>query len=325
MNNSLPYLDWVEIVKNEYLDNFIKDGGSAIKFAVPLGEDIRPLLFERISGVARDLGYLAVEVDAKETKVHMMHEVFFRIAEQIDWESLSHQVISNFAKELDYNLPQQDDGRPMLERISEESGIDIQLLRSQFNRQLSERVFRHRGLAKDFRVAMVQLCISILSGGPDGANAVQALTDWLTGKNRRISAVKPFMIFNPITRTNARYMFESLLNWIYFVGHTGLVLLMDTSRITVSRNPRDGFFFYTRPSVLDSYEVLRQFIDSVDKLRGCLILVSPDIDFLSEEIKGRGFGAYDALRFRVVDEIRDRQIVNPLSSLVRVSTAETVR
>jgi len=325
MNNSLSYIDWVEIVKNEYLDNFVKDGGSAIKFVVPLEEEIRPLLFERVNGLARELGYLAVEVDAKETKVHMMHEVFFRIAEQIDWESLSHQVIDNFANELGYNLPPNGDDRPILERIAEESGIDAILLRGQLNRQLSEKVFRHRGLAKDFRVAMVQLCMSILSGGPDGANAVQALTDWLTGKNRRISAVKPFMIFSAITRTNARYMFESLLNWIYFVGHTGLVLLMDTSRITVSRNPRDGYFFYTRPSVLDSYEVLRQFIDSVDKLRGCLILVSPDIDFLSEETKDRGFGSYDALRFRIVDEIRDREIVNPLSSLVRVSTAESVR
>ena len=319
MNNAISYLDWIEIIESEYLETFIKDGGSAIKFAVPLEEGTRPFLFQRVNALARDLGYLAVEVDSKETKVHMMHEVFFRISEQIDWKSLAHQVIDNFTKELGYELPERDDERPMLERIAEESGIDSILLRGQLNRQLSDNVFRHRGLAKDFRVAMVQLCMSILSGGPDGDNAVQALTDWLTGKNRRISAVKPFMIFKPITRTNARYMFESLLNWISFVGRTGLVLLMDTSRITVSRNPRDGHFFYTRPSVLDSYEVLRQFIDSMDRLRGCLILVSPDIEFLSEETSDRGFGAYDALRFRVIDEIRDRQIVNPLSSLVRLS------
>jgi len=320
MSNSLSYQDWIEVVRTEYLDTFIKDGGSAIKFAVPIEDNIRSLMFQRVNRIASELEYLVTEIDSKQTKVHMMDEVFFRIAEQIDWETLAHQVIDNFTKELGYDLPAQGDGRPILKRISDQSGIDVVILRGQLNRQLSEKVFKHRGLAKDFRVAMVQLCMSVISGGSDGANAIQVLTDWLTGRNRRVSAVKPFMIFSPITRTNARHMFESLLNWIHFVGHTGLVLLLDTSRVTVSRNPRDGHFFYTRPSVLDSYEVLRQFIDSVDKLRGCLILVSPDIEFLSEETRDRGYGSYDALKFRVVDEIRDRQIVNPLSSLVRIST-----
>ena len=103
-----------------------------------------------------------------------------------------------------------------------------------------------------------------------------------------------------------------------FVGHSGLLMMLDISRITISRNPRDGYFYYTRASVVDSYEVLRQFIDSIDRLQGCLILVSPDVDFLSEETLERGFGAYEALKFRIVDEVRDRQLVNPMSSLIRL-------
>ncbi|MCI0563388.1 MAG: ATP-binding protein, partial [Nitrososphaera sp.] len=190
--------------------------------------------------------------------------------------------------------------------------------RGQLNRQLSDQVFRHRGLAKDFRVAMVQLCMAKLSGGADGANTVQVLTDWLTGRNRRIGAVKPYMIFNTINRTNARYIFESLLNWIRFAGHSGLLVMLDMARVTTSHNPRDGFLYYSRASVLDSYEVLRQFIDSIDRLQGCLILVSPDIPFLSEEVHERGFGAYEALKFRIVDEVRDRQLANPMSSLIRL-------
>jgi hypothetical protein len=64
---------------------------------------------------------------------------------------------------------------------------------------------------------------------------------------------------------------------------------------------------------------LRQFIDAIERLQGCLIVVSPDVEFLSEEPRERGFGAYDALKFRVVDEIHDRRLVNPMSSLVRLS------
>lgn len=317
MTNAISYPDWVEFIKTEYLDTFIRDGGSAIKFAVPLEEGVRPSLLLNVKQIAEDLGFLTAEVDARETKVHMMHEVFFRIAEQIDWESLAQQLVGNLVRESGYNMPA-DEGGLLLEKIAEQSGVDPILLRGELNRKLNERVFRHRGLAKDFRIAMVQLCMAKLSGGADGANTLEVLTDWLTGRNRRIGAVKPYMIFNTINRTNARYFFESLLNWIRFVGHSGLLVTLDTSRVTVSRNPRDGHFYYTKASVLDSYEVLRQFIDSMDRLQGCLILVSPDVAFLSEEIGERGFGAYEALKFRIVDEVRDRHLVNPMSSLIRL-------
>ena len=46
--------------------------------------------------------------------------------------------------------------------------------------------------------------------------------------------------------------------------------------------------------------------------------MSPDVDFLSEAPGDRGFGSYEALKFRVVDEVRDRQLVNPMSSLIRL-------
>ncbi len=211
MTNSLSYLDWIETIRSEYLNTFVRDGGSAIKFAVPLEEGIRPLLFQGVIRVADDLGYLTAEINSKETKVHMMHEVFFKIAEQIDWKSLARNVISKLAIENGYALPSQED-EPILEGIAAESGIDATVLRGQLNRQLSEKVFKHRGLAKDFRVAMVQICMAILSGGADGTNTVQVLTDWLTGRNRRVGAVKPFVIYSTINRTNARHMFESLLN-----------------------------------------------------------------------------------------------------------------
>jgi hypothetical protein len=207
----------------------------------------------------------------------------------------------------------------LLHGIAEASGLDPVLVRSELNRNLNQRVFRHRGLAKDFRVAMAHLCLAELSGGEDGANSVRVLTEWLTGQNRRIAAVKPYSIFNTLTRTNSRYMFESLLHWIRFAGYPGLVVILDITRVTLGRNPRDGDLYYSRAAVLDAYEVLRQFIDATDKLEGCLLLILPDVEFLSEETFDRGFGAYEALKFRVYDEIRDRELVNPMSSLVRLS------
>ena len=257
-------------------------------------------------------------VDARNTKVHMMQELFFSIASQVDWRELARLVIVRLAGECGYVADQLGENA-LLQGIAEASGLDPGLVRLELNRNLTLQVFRHGGLAKDFRVAMMQLCLAELSGGEDGANPVRALTDWLTGQNRRIGAVKPYSIFNTITRTNSRYMFESLLHWIRLAEYPGLVVILDIARVTLGRNPRDGDLYYSRAAVLDSYEVLRQFIDATDKLEGCLFLVLPDVEFLSEETFDRGFGAYEALKFRVFDEIRDRELVNPMSSLVRLS------
>ena len=320
MTNSLPCQDWVQTIKTEYLDDFIREGGSAIKFAVPVDAGARPVLFTQLTHAAHDGNYLTAQVDASLTRVHMAHEVFFRIAEQIEWRSIARQVVRQLARECDYDMPEDDGGGPLRAEIAERNEIDPGMVIRVLRPRLSDQVFRHPGLAKDFRVAMTNLCEAELSGGPEGeGTTTDVLTSWLTGRNRRIGPVKPYGIFNTITRTNARHMFESLLNWIRFAGYPGLLVLLDISRVTLNRRVGDGSLYYTRAAVLDAYEVLRQFIDAIERLQGCLIVVSPDVEFLSEEPRERGFGAYDALKFRVVDEIHDRRLVNPMSSLVRLS------
>ena len=136
--------------------------------------------------------------------------------------------------------------------------------------------------------------------------------------------MKPYSIHNKITRANARLMFESLLQWTRFAGRPGTVIVLDAARLSVARRPDDGLVFYTKAQLLDAYEVLRQFIDSTARLQGCLLVVFPAIEFLDTEPASRGLGAYDALKFRVYDEIHDQRLANPMGALVRLSTQGTL-
>jgi hypothetical protein len=95
------------------------------------------------------------------------------------------------------------------------------------------------------------------------------------------------------------------------------VILLGTEAVTHPK--RTLGLFYTKAAVMDSYEVLRQFIDDMDNLDGCLMVVAPSVDFLEIDMPTRGMGCYEALKFRVYDEIRDRDLVNPMASLVRLS------
>jgi hypothetical protein len=124
-------------------------------------------------------------------------------------------------------------------------------------------------------------------------------------------------IFRKVHRTTARYFFESMTHWLRFAGYAGVVIVLDVRRVMVARNPRDGSQYYTKAAVLDTYEVLRQFIDAIDRLDGCFITVILERSFFED--LGRGIGAYEALKFRIFDEIRDRSLVNPMASLARIS------
>lgn len=318
MTTAMETREWLQFMQREYLDSFVKEGGSAVKFAVPLEEQVRPVLADGVGQCAEDRDYLVARVNADETKVHFVDHFFFKVADQVPWQRLSREVIVKLAAQRGY-APPSDGDDPLFVRIADANRVEPGVVRMELLDSIGKQILKHREISKDFRVAMTYLCLAELSGGEDGANTIQVLTDWLTGRNKAIGAVKPYQIFSRINRTNARYLFESLLRWVRFAGCSGILIILDIARLTLARNPRDERLYYSKAAVLDAYEVLRQFIDGTDRLKGCFIVVIPDRAFLDEDVLGRGVGAYQALKYRVIDDIRDRRLVNPLASLVRLA------
>ena len=313
--------EWLEVIRQEYLETFIPDGGSALKIAVPRDALARDMVSVGLAQSGSDLGFLVVQVDAADTRVHMMDQLFFEIADQVPWRPLSEKVVTKLAHDRMFKAPQNSDG-PISDRLAAANDLSTRSIVQELRPAIERGIARHRRLSQDFRVAMSHLCRAELAGGEDGAMCIRTIIEWLNGTNNRVSAVRPYNIFNRITRTNARYLFESMLHWLRLAGYPGLLLVLDTTRLTVARNPKDGKTYYTKAAVLDAYEVLRQFIDATDRLHGCLIVVVPDVAFLEEEQvpRSRGIGQYEALKFRVIDEVRDRRLTNPMASLIRLSS-----
>ena len=316
MTATIRPAEWLRFIEKEYLATYIRDGGSAIKFAVPMEDGLRCDLVGGLAAIGERSGYLVVKIDAGATKVHMVDELFFRTAEQMPWSHLSRKAIATIAAESGYSWVDKADG-PLYLQLAEANQVEPQMLLLELKQAIWKRVFKQGNLSKDFRVAMTHLCIAELSGGQDGATAIQVLTDWLTGRNKAVSAVKPFQIFRRINRATGRYFYESLANWVRFAGYPGIVILLDAERLMLARNPRDNGLFYSKAAVIDTYEVLRQFIDGADHLNGCFLAVVPAIEFLEDQ--ARGISAYEALKFRVFDEVRDKYLVNPMASLTRIS------
>lgn len=318
MSAAIPVNEWLQRLAVDYLDGFVADGGAAVKFAVPLDPHSRAELMAGFPRLAADSGYVVCRVDATATKVHMIDQVWFRVAAQLPFADLAARVLGRIARSEGWQSPDRFDDRPVRDQVAEANDLDVDFVKMVFEKQIQSRVFRQRALAKDFRVAMTWLCRARLNGGHEGTEAVGVITDWLCGHNKQVAPVKPYMIYASINRSNARHMLESAFTWVRLAGYRGTALLLDAARLTDTVRPADGTVAYSKSALLDAYEVMRQFIDSIDELDAVLLLVVPDEPFLELDDRGRGIMAYQALFFRVYDEVRDRDLANPMATLVRL-------
>ena len=246
MSNALEIQEWLDVIRDEYLHRFIRDGGSAIKFAVPVREDLGSLFEKELKRMASSLDYKVVSVDSGETRVHMLQEIFFQIASQIEWRLLARRMVLRLCKDLPYDTSAIDPGSetPILEAIGAANAVEESQIALDLRRKLPQAVTQNRNMSRDFRLAMTHLCLTEMGGAGQNLEAIP-LTDWLTGRSRRISNVRAYSIFNSIVRTNARHFLESLLHWVRFAGYPGTVILLNDSRVTLRRNPRDERRFYS--------------------------------------------------------------------------------
>ena len=76
-DNTVPIDEWLNVISDEYLSTFVKDGGAAVKFAV-VAEERRAVLCEALKSRCEDLGYVFTALDAATCRVHMPQDVFSR-------------------------------------------------------------------------------------------------------------------------------------------------------------------------------------------------------------------------------------------------------
>ena len=312
--------DWLDTIRREYLHDFIKRGGAAVKFVVPMEDIDHNQLLSLLRKTAEEENYLFTSVNAVSTKIHMIDRLFHEVARQIDWDELSHEFVKTIFTQNGYTLPiRREDFN--IQHIAATNNIEEILLRKEVQTWLGKGIFRDYEMSQEFRIAMIRLCLDQLDTAGPTAFLSNAVKEWLRGELRLISTLKEALIFQKIARHNARHMLFSLSHWLRINGKSGLILAIDITRYLVStrsKNSDDGFF-YSLPALLDAYEVLRQFIDGTDEMEGCLIVVLASKEFL-DPYDRRGLNRYDALKLRITDEVRDKRRQNPLASLVRLGS-----
>jgi hypothetical protein len=311
--------DYLAFLRAEYLADFIRGGGAAVKFVVPLDGTPPEEVGAALRREAEAEGYLHARVDAREVKLHMIDRLFFDVARQVPWDALARAVVVGALEELRFRLPA-GEAALSLDSLAAANEYDAQELRRDLNRRLQQRILGDYLLAREFRTAMLRLCQAQVDDGAAAQHDRAAILEWLTGTLQRISGLKDVGIFQRIGRHSARHLLLSLTRWVTLAGRSGLVLELDIARYAVARRGSAGEgLYYTKAAAMDAYEVLRQLIDATDELAACLVVVGCAPEFLSDD--ARGIEAYHALKLRIWDEVHDRRRANPLAALVRLSAA----
>jgi hypothetical protein len=321
MSDYMKPEEWLGVIQREYLQDFVKQGGAAVKFVVPLNETGPAPIVDGLTALAGKEGYFFAPVDAATTKIHLIEQLFFKVARQADWDDLSLAFLRNILGEH-YKLPSDNDVFD-LKKIAIANGFEEREIRPLINNRLRERLFQDYAMTQEFRIAMLWLCRYRLDPAEVGEELHQGIIEWLRGELNRVTALKSALIFQKIGRHNARNMLFSFAHWLKLTGRNGLILVLDIGRYTEDRprEPEGGALYYSNPAVLDCYEVLRQLVDDTDEAEYCFTCVVAPPRFVMEGDR-RGVDAYTALKMRIWDEVRDRTRVDPLSSLIRVCECE---
>ncbi|MFH1767153.1 MAG: BREX system ATP-binding domain-containing protein, partial [Patescibacteria group bacterium] len=305
MSTTIKSEEWFSIIQKEYLQDFISRGGSAVKFIIP--EDVIEInnLGNNLQNIANNEGFHYVHVDAATTKIHMVEQLFFGVSKHIDWDNLAYEYLRRLLSET-IKLPTKKDNFNIRE-IAALNGSEVREMYPNINKMLTKNLFRNYDITQEFRIAMLRLCQNQLNPDYVDTDLCTSIKAWLKGELKTISALKSALIFQKISRHNARHMLFSLAHWLKMAGKSGLFMVIDISRYLQGKPTEpDGTYYYSTTAVLDCYEVLRQFIDGTDEAKYCLIVVVATPQFLNPDNSKRGINAYDALKFRIWDEVYDR-------------------
>ena len=308
--------EWLKVLKTAYLQGFIRRGGSAVKFAVVEETQNTKPVTDGVGELSREEGFVTIAADARRTKVQLIDLLFREMARQIDWDALAFDYVKKLLKDNQRRIPERRE-ECRWSSLSSLNGCDEATIQRDINSWLESTLFQDFHMSREFRLAMIQLCLAQLEAPDIRSKEAEGIKAWLRGELKHMSTLKKLLIFEKVNRSNARDLIASFAHWIRLLGKPGVVLTLDISAFTSGRKSGSSSLSYSPSAVMDAYEMLRQFIDGSDEIEGLLVVVVTSQTFLSDQ--RMGLNRYEALKLRIWDDVRDKTRQNPFAPMVRLT------
>ena len=282
--------DYLNTIDEDYLQTFIKDGGSAFKMVISIYGGGKTHFLYYVRELAWKYDYIAsyITLNPQETPFYKLEQVYSSIVTNLIYPQRPEELISGYDRGIEavikvwYNQKYQE----IREKISGDAVME------ELNTYASSLGSYE---STSFRNAIKEtfLCLA-----ENKEHDFTLILQWLKGENPQKTLLKNFGVFEKIDKGTAFKINRSLIQWLREIGYSGLVLLMDEAEQTPSMSRKQ------KDMLLNN---LREIIDACGRVNfknTMLFYAVPDESFLEGKTQ-----IYEALRQRV-SSIFDTEI-NP--------------
>ena len=281
---------YLNVIEKEYLEDFIKDGGSTFKMVVgAYGEGKTHFLYS-IRELAWKYNYMVsyITLNVEHTPFHKLELVYQEIVKNLILPPLFEERFKGYEKGIGtlikgwYAKKYEEFSSKFQDR-----GEVIEELERYINELDSYESI-------SFRNAVKYAFLSLIN---DDTN-FDLLIQWLEGEGPPKTFLKEFKVFEKVDKSTAFRMIRSLIQWIKDLGYSGMVVLMDEAESSPSLSSKQ------KNVLLNN---LRELIDECGHTNfksSMWIYAVPDENFL----EGRS-QIYEALRQRLNTVFDDE--INP--------------
>ncbi len=308
--------EWLKVLKAAYLQGYIRRGGSSVKFVVVDEAQDTKTVVSGVGELAREEGFVTIQADSRKTKVQLIDLLFQEMSKQIDWEALAYEYVKKLFRDNERRIPENRE-ECSWRCLASLNSCDEATIQRDVNSWLEGCLFQDFEMSREFRLAMIQLCVSQLDPSGRESKAAGVIQSWLRGELKQMSGLKKLLIFQKVTRSNARDLIASFAHWVRLLGKPGVVLTIDISAFMDKKKKDSKTLSYSPSAVMDAYEMLRQFIDGSDDIEGLMLVVVTPKTFLTDQ--RLGLNRYEALKLRIWDDVRDKSCPNPFAPMIRIT------
>ncbi|MDE7415416.1 MAG: ATP-binding protein [Lachnospiraceae bacterium] len=287
--------------QEKYLQEYIRNGGSKIKFITGRQGSGKTHFLRLMTAVAKEENYKTAQFSAKDIWLHDFKDIYVEILQQCDimgcLEAVSHQVI----EQLGFNYQDIPEEMRFIDYLSQNDSSDA-ITKREIRSQL-RRIFLDNPLMdNNFALACSMLTGSILGYPVLEEQNKELLLAWLEGdRSIKLSQLRALDFYpSRITKYNARHMLRSLAELVHMGGFSGLFVTIDDVEILTSRSSLEAVH-YTKVKREDTYESIRQLIDDIDSMKNIMFVYAFDRELLDNE--NAGVKSYQALWMRIQNEI----------------------
>lgn len=284
-----------------YLDQYIREGGSKIKFVTGRTGCGKTHFLRVMEEKAREKGYKVVSISAAKTWLHDFSIIYLEVLRQVSIMDVLRSCANTVVRNMGYDPAEIPEGMTFIDYLSQQGMADA-IQRRELRVQLKTMFLDNPLLDNNFA-----LSCSLITGGILGHPVLEdANRDLLLGYLHGEPGIKTALLrslgLSPdkLNKYNARHMLRSLSEVIRLGGSPGLLVTVDQMDVMLNRSGMQELH-YSAVRRQDTYESIRLLIDDIDTMHNVMFIFAFDRDLL--DTPKVGIMSYSALMMRIQNEI----------------------